>query len=70
MNGCGEKKFPSGILPKHYHLQVFIVEEWIIDDARSGKEIYAPVTVEENEVGCLRKSKSLLFHFEDQSNYL
>uniref|UniRef100_A0A6N2KRE7 Disease resistance protein At4g27190-like leucine-rich repeats domain-containing protein n=1 Tax=Salix viminalis TaxID=40686 RepID=A0A6N2KRE7_SALVM len=35
-----------------------------------GKEIYAPVTVEGKEVGCLRKLESLECHFEDQSNYL
>jgi disease resistance protein RPS2 len=29
MNGCGEKEFPSGILPKLSHLQVFILEQWI-----------------------------------------
>uniref|UniRef100_A0A6N2KSA9 Uncharacterized protein n=1 Tax=Salix viminalis TaxID=40686 RepID=A0A6N2KSA9_SALVM len=55
MNGCGENKFPSGILPKLYHLQVFILEECIIE----GKEI-----------GCLRKLESLECHFKDQSNYL
>ncbi|KAG5223837.1 disease resistance protein [Salix suchowensis] len=55
MNGCGEKKFPGGILPKLCDLQVFILEECIIE----GKE-----------VGCLRKLESLECHFKDQSNYL
>uniref|UniRef100_A0A6N2KCW9 NB-ARC domain-containing protein n=1 Tax=Salix viminalis TaxID=40686 RepID=A0A6N2KCW9_SALVM len=68
MNGCGEKKFPSGILPKLSHLQVFILDAWIFENC-SG-EIYAPVTVEGKEVGCLRKLESLECHFEDQSNYL
>eukprot|EP00258_Populus_trichocarpa_P029338 XP_024445357.1 probable disease resistance protein At4g27220 [Populus trichocarpa] len=30
MNGCGEKEFPSGLLPKLSHLQVFVLEEWIL----------------------------------------
>uniref|UniRef100_A0A6N2KZW1 Uncharacterized protein n=1 Tax=Salix viminalis TaxID=40686 RepID=A0A6N2KZW1_SALVM len=62
MNGCGEKKFPGGILPKLSQLQVFILEEWISDDAQ--------VTVEGKEVGCLKKLESLECHFEDQSNYM
>uniref|UniRef100_A0A6N2KW60 Uncharacterized protein n=1 Tax=Salix viminalis TaxID=40686 RepID=A0A6N2KW60_SALVM len=69
MNGCGENKFPGGILPKLSHLQVFILEEWIIDDSME-LHIYAPVTVEGKEVGCLSKLESLECHFEDQSNYL
>ncbi|KAG5223865.1 disease resistance protein [Salix suchowensis] len=67
MNGCGENKFPGGILPKLCELQVFILEEWLVE---MGKKIYAPVTVEGKEVGCLRKLESLECHFEDQSNYL
>uniref|UniRef100_A0A6N2KAL1 Uncharacterized protein n=1 Tax=Salix viminalis TaxID=40686 RepID=A0A6N2KAL1_SALVM len=70
MNGCGEKKFPGGILPKLYDLQVFMLEEWLFDDGRRGREIYAPVTVEGKEIGCLRKLESLECHFKDQSNYL
>ncbi|KAG5223876.1 disease resistance protein [Salix suchowensis] len=69
MNGCGEKKFPGGILPKLSHLQVFILEEWIGDDGMKPK-IYAPVTVKGKEVGCLRKLESLQCHFEDQPNYV
>uniref|UniRef100_A0A6N2LAR8 Uncharacterized protein n=1 Tax=Salix viminalis TaxID=40686 RepID=A0A6N2LAR8_SALVM len=68
MNGCGENKFPGGILPKLYHLQVFILEEYIIENGNN--EIYAPATVEGKEVGCLRKLESLDCHFKDQSNYL
>uniref|UniRef100_A0A6N2KZQ5 Uncharacterized protein n=1 Tax=Salix viminalis TaxID=40686 RepID=A0A6N2KZQ5_SALVM len=68
MNRCGENKFPSGILPKLYHLQVFIQEAWIIENGNNA--IYAPATVEGKEVGCLRKLESLECHFEDQSNYL
>uniref|UniRef100_A0A6N2KX73 TIR domain-containing protein n=1 Tax=Salix viminalis TaxID=40686 RepID=A0A6N2KX73_SALVM len=68
MNGCGENKFPGGILPKLYHLQVFILEPWINEN--DYKEIYAPATVEGKEVGCLRKLESLECCFEDQSNYL
>ncbi|KAG5223802.1 disease resistance protein [Salix suchowensis] len=69
MNGCGENKFPGGILPKLSCLQVFVLEAWIIDDGTKFP-IYAPVTVEGKEVGCLRKLESLECHFEDQSNYL
>uniref|UniRef100_A0A6N2KAH7 Uncharacterized protein n=1 Tax=Salix viminalis TaxID=40686 RepID=A0A6N2KAH7_SALVM len=68
MNGCGENKLPGGILPKLYHLQVFILEAWIIENGNN--EIYAPATVEGKEVGCLRKLESLECHFKDQSNYL
>jgi len=70
MNGCGEKKFPCGIIPKLCHLQVLILEDWVLNDGRMGKEIYAPVTVEGKEVGCLRKLESLECHFEDHSNYV
>uniref|UniRef100_A0A6N2KAU8 Uncharacterized protein n=1 Tax=Salix viminalis TaxID=40686 RepID=A0A6N2KAU8_SALVM len=71
MNGCGEMKFPSGILPKLCDLQVFVLEEELcFNDGGIGKEIYAPVTVEGKEVGCLRKLENLDCHFEDQSNYL
>uniref|UniRef100_A0A6N2KAF7 NB-ARC domain-containing protein n=1 Tax=Salix viminalis TaxID=40686 RepID=A0A6N2KAF7_SALVM len=68
MNGCGENKFPGGILPKLCDLQVFILEAWIIENGNN--EIYAPATVEGKEVGCLRKLESLECHFKDQSNYL
>ena len=65
-NGFGEKKFPSGILPKLSNLQVFIIEELIIGDSGIGKEI----TVEGKEVGCLRKLENLECHFKDYSNYV
>jgi len=71
MNGCGENRFPCGILPRLSHLQVFKLEEQILWDERSYlEERYAPVTVEGKEVGCLRKLESLECHFEDHSNYL
>uniref|UniRef100_A0A6N2KW08 TIR domain-containing protein n=1 Tax=Salix viminalis TaxID=40686 RepID=A0A6N2KW08_SALVM len=69
MNGCGENKFPGGILPKLCDLQVFILEEWLYNEYAI-QDIYAPVTVKGKEVGCLRKLESLECHFEDQSNYL
>ena len=60
MNGCGEKEFPSGILPKLSHLQVFILEEMI----------YNPVTVKGNEVGCLRELEILVCHFKGESDFV
>ncbi|XP_061944419.1 uncharacterized protein LOC133668529 isoform X1 [Populus nigra] len=62
MDGCGVKEFPSGILPKLSHLQVFILEE--IDDD------YVPVTVKGKEVGCLRELEKLACHFEGQSDFV
>jgi disease resistance protein RPS2 len=59
MNGCGEKEFPSGILPKLSHLQVLILEK-----------IYRPVTVKGKEVGCLRELENLECHFKGQSDFL
>ncbi|XP_034916906.2 disease resistance protein At4g27190-like [Populus alba] len=70
MNGCGEKNFPGGILPKLSHLQVLILEEQIIDGSKIGGERYAPVTVEGKEIGCLRKLERLECHFENHSNYM
>jgi len=64
MNGCGEKEFPSGLLPKLSHLQVFVLEEELIDGR------YTPVTVKGKEVGCLRKLESLECHFEGYSDYV
>ncbi|KAL9344329.1 hypothetical protein Peur_062004 [Populus x canadensis] len=60
MNGCGEKEFPSGILPKLSHLQVFILEE--IDDDT--------VTVKGKELGSLRELECLECHFEGQSDFV
>ncbi|KAI9215722.1 hypothetical protein POPTR_T045200v4 [Populus trichocarpa] len=71
MNGCGEKEFPSGLLPKLSHLQVFVLEEWIppgTKDNRRGQP--APLTVKGKEVGCLRKLESLVCHFEGYSDYV
>ncbi|KAL9381614.1 hypothetical protein Peur_024649 [Populus x canadensis] len=61
MNGCGEKEFPSGILPKLSHLQVLALEEEIPS---------APITVKGKEVGCLRKLETLDCHFEGYSEYV
>ena len=58
---CGEKEFPSGILPKLSHLQVFALEEEIPS---------APITVKEKEVGCLRKLETLECHFEGYSDFM
>ncbi|KAJ6854506.1 disease resistance protein [Populus alba x Populus x berolinensis] len=63
MNRCGENEFPSGILPKLSHLQVFILEEKIGDD-------YFPVTIKGKEVGCLRELENLACHFEGQSDFV
>ena len=64
MNGCGEKEFPSGLLPKLSHLQVFVLEEELIDGR------YTPITVKGKEVGCLKKLETLECHFEGHSDYL
>jgi hypothetical protein len=60
MNGCGEKEFPSGILPKLSHLQVFVLEE----------RLYAPITVKGKEVGSLRNLETLECHFEGFSDFV
>ncbi|KAI5554473.1 hypothetical protein BDE02_19G015700 [Populus trichocarpa] len=60
MNGCGENEFPSEILPKLSHLQVFVLED----------KIYSPVTVKGKEVGCSRKLETLVCHFESQSDFV
>uniref|UniRef100_A0A6N2KAN4 NB-ARC domain-containing protein n=1 Tax=Salix viminalis TaxID=40686 RepID=A0A6N2KAN4_SALVM len=64
MNGCGEKEFPCGVLPKLSHLQVFVLE----DKSIAGR--YAPVTVKGKEVGCLRELEHLVCHFEGQSDFI
>jgi len=69
MNGYGEKEFPSGLLPKLSHLQVFVLEEWIPPTKGTLRQ-YAPVTVKGKEVGCLRKLESLVCHFEGYSDYV
>jgi disease resistance protein RPS2 len=63
MNGCGEKEFPSGILPKLSHLQVFVLEELM-------GECYAPITVKGKEVGSLSNLESLECHFEGFSDFV
>jgi len=63
MNGCGEKEFPSGILPKLSHLQVFVLEEVF-------EECYAPITVKGKEVGSLRNLETLECHFEGFSDFM
>ncbi|KAJ6857933.1 disease resistance protein [Populus alba x Populus x berolinensis] len=71
MNGCGEKEFPSGLLLKLSHLQVFELEEWIPRSTKvNGEGQYAPITVKGKEVGSLRKLESLVCHFEDYSDYV
>ncbi|XP_011014395.1 PREDICTED: probable disease resistance protein At4g27220 isoform X2 [Populus euphratica] len=56
MNECGEKEFPSRILSKLSHLQVFVLWK---DSFVKGKE-----------VGCLRKLESLKCRFEGYSDYM
>ncbi|KAI5554513.1 hypothetical protein POPTR_019G014318v4 [Populus trichocarpa] len=63
MNGCGEKEFPSGILPKLSHLQVFVLEEFMVRGA-------APITVKGKEVGSLRNLETLECHFEGFSDFV
>ncbi|XP_073263081.1 probable disease resistance protein At4g27220 isoform X2 [Populus alba] len=64
MNACGEKEFPCGILPKLSHLQVFVLEERLIDRR------YAPIAVKGKEVGSLRKLETLECHFEGFSDFV
>jgi len=63
MNGCGEKEFPSGILPNLSHLQVFVLEEFM-------GNCYAPITVKGKEVGSLRNLETLECHFEGFSDFV
>uniref|UniRef100_A0A6N2KCM9 Uncharacterized protein n=1 Tax=Salix viminalis TaxID=40686 RepID=A0A6N2KCM9_SALVM len=70
MNGCGEKKFPSGILPKLRHLQFFTLVKWKWINIPKSYDKSTQVEVKGKEVGCLRKLESLECQFEDQSNYL
>jgi disease resistance protein RPS2 len=69
MNGCGEKEFPSGLLPKLSHLQVFVLEEWI-PETNNRKAQHVPITVKGKEVAWLRKLESLECHFEGYSDYV
>uniref|UniRef100_A0A6N2L806 NB-ARC domain-containing protein n=1 Tax=Salix viminalis TaxID=40686 RepID=A0A6N2L806_SALVM len=61
MNGCGEKEFPRGILPKISDLQVLLLEN--IDEG------YPVITVEGRDVGCLGKLETLECHFEGLSDF-
>ncbi|XP_034925212.1 probable disease resistance protein At1g61300 [Populus alba] len=70
MNGCGEKEFPSGLLPKLSRLQVFVLEELIPPTKDNIIGQYAPITVKGKEVGCLRKLETLVCHFEGYSDYV
>jgi disease resistance protein RPS2 len=63
MNGCGEKEFPSGILPKLSHLQVFVLEQFMPYDG-------APITAKGKEVGSLRNLETLVCHFEGFSDFV
>jgi hypothetical protein len=63
MNGCGEKEFPCGILPKLSHLQVFELKQLM-------RTSYAPITVKGKEVGSLRNLETLECHFEDFSDFV
>nr|XP_034907231.1 probable disease resistance protein At4g27220 [Populus alba] len=69
MNGCGEKEFPSGLLPKLSHLQVFVLQEWVLENSNSEAQ-YVPTTVKGKDVACLRKLESLVCHFEGCSEYV
>ncbi|KAG5224022.1 disease resistance protein [Salix suchowensis] len=60
INGCGEKEFPSGILPKLSHLQVLVLGEF-------PRECY---TVEVMEVGCLGKLETLHCRFKGLSDFV
>ena len=51
------------LLPKLSHLQVFVLEEGLIDGR------YASITVKGKKVACLRKLKSLECYFEGHSDY-
>jgi len=68
MNGCGEKEFPSGLLPKLSHLQVFVLEGIPAPLTVEGQP--APFTVKGKEVACLRKLESLECHLKGYSDYV
>uniref|UniRef100_A0A2K1R9F2 Uncharacterized protein n=1 Tax=Populus trichocarpa TaxID=3694 RepID=A0A2K1R9F2_POPTR len=63
MNGCGEKEFPSEILPKLSHLQVFVLEEVF-------EECYARITIKGKEVVSLRNLETLECHFEGLLDFM
>ena len=58
MNSRCKKEFPSGILGKLSHLQVFIL----------GWGQHAPMTVKEEDAGCLEALEDFECHFKDHSD--
>ncbi|XP_073262818.1 disease resistance protein At4g27190-like [Populus alba] len=71
MSGCGEKEFPSGLLPKLSLLQVLILEEQIHPTTKDNrKRPPTPITVKGKEVGCLRKLETLVCQFEGYLDYV
>jgi disease resistance protein RPS2 len=68
MNGCGEKEFPSGILPNLSHLQVFVLEQFFEETWKERR--YAPITVKGKEVGSLRKLETLECRFKGFSDFM
>ncbi|XP_034891393.1 probable disease resistance protein At4g27220 [Populus alba] len=68
MNRCGEKEFPSGILLKLSHLQVFVLEEFT--NAPITVKGNARMTVKGKEVGSLRNLETLECHFEGFSDFV
>uniref|UniRef100_A0A3N7F8Y2 Uncharacterized protein n=1 Tax=Populus trichocarpa TaxID=3694 RepID=A0A3N7F8Y2_POPTR len=64
MNGCGEKEFPSRILQKLSHLQVFVLEEASIDGR------CAPISVKVEDVVSLRNLETLECYFEGFSDFV
>ncbi|XP_073262927.1 probable disease resistance protein At4g27220 [Populus alba] len=70
MNGCGEKEFPSGLLPKLSLLQVFVMEDWPFPHTTKDNRKGLPITVKGKEVGCLRKLETLVCHFEGYLDYV
>nr|XP_034897062.1 probable disease resistance protein At4g27220 [Populus alba] len=63
MTGCCKNEFPSGILTKLSHLQVFVLEECFVDS-------YRRITVEVKEVGSLRNLETLRCHFKGLSDFV
>jgi disease resistance protein RPS2 len=67
MNGCGEMEFPSGILQKLSHLQVFVLKEFC---EHSVCIAYWPITVVGKEAGSLRNLEALECHFKGLSDFV
>jgi disease resistance protein RPS2 len=64
MYGCYETEFPSGILPKLSHLQVFVLEELFED------WYCYPITVKGKEVGSLRNLETLECRFKGFADFV